>query len=214
MTPAAPPSPASPPAAPTGGGAEHRDRHPGGRVRRALVALVARLHRWAESGHAGSAVCTWNTLQGSVVPGPSEALFLPLGLADPRRAPALAAWAALGAVAGGLIAYAVGALAFDTVGRPLVALFGVGPARWASFERLFLERGAWLVLFSTMSPLSTKLVCIGAGAFGVPFLPFALALAVGRAARFAVMGLLVRFAGDRLMAWLERRLGRPIAALR
>ncbi len=191
--------------------AEHRDVTPPGRARRSLVALVGRLHRWAESGHAGSAVCTWNTLQGSVVPGPSEALFLPLGLADPRRAFRLAAWAALGAVAGGLIAYAIGAFAFDSVGRPLVGLLGVSDARWASLEGVFVRRGALIVLLSTLSPLSTKLVCIGGGAFGIPFLPFALALAAGRVARFAVIGLVVRLAGDRLMARLQRRLGRPIA---
>lgn len=193
---------------------EHRDPRPAGRLRRGLVALIARLHRWAESGHAGSAVCTWGALQGSVVPGPSEALFLPLGLADPRKAPALAVWAALGATAGGLIAYAIGVYAFDSIGRPLVALFGMSPERWASLEGLFLRRGAMLVLLSTLSPLSTKLVCIGGGAFGVPFVPFLLALAAGRAARFAVIGLIVRLAGDRLLARIERRLGRSIESVR
>ncbi len=189
---------------------EHRDVSAPGRLRRGLVALLARLHRWAESGHAGSAVCTWNALQGSVVPGPSEALLLPLGIADPKRAPHLALMAAIGAVAGGLIAYAIGVYAFDTIGWPLVSFFGMSAERWASLEGLFLRRGALLVLLSTMSPLSTKLVCIGGGAFGVPFLPFLGALAVGRAGRFAVIGLVVRFAGDRLLARLERRLGRPV----
>lgn len=200
--------------APADGAGEHRDRHAGGRARRALVALIARLHRWAESGHAGSAVCTWNALQGSVVPGPSEALFLPLGLADPRRALRLAAWASLGATAGGLIAYLIGAFAFESVGRPLVELFGVSAERWASLEGLFLRRGAMIVLLSTMSPLSTKLVCIGSGAFGVPFAPFALALVLGRGARFLVLGLVVRFAGERLVGALERRLGRSMASVR
>lgn len=180
------------------------------RVRRALIALIARLHRWAESGSAGSAVCTWSCLQGSVVPGPSEALYLPLGLADPRRALRLAAWAALGAIAGGLIAYAIGAFALDSVGRPLLGLFGVGPARWTQVEGLFARHGAMLVLLSTVSPLPTKLVCIGAGAFGVPFLPFLLVLAIGRTGRFAVLGTVVRFAGDRLVARLERRLGHSL----
>ena len=189
---------------------EHRDARPRNRARRALVALIARLHRWAESGSAGSAVCTWSCLQGSVVPGPSEALYLPLGLADPRRALRLAAWAAFGAIAGGLIAYAIGAFAFDSIGRPLIGLFGVGPARWAQLEGLFHRHGAMLVLLSTVSPLSTKLVCIGAGAFGVPFWPYVLALALGRVGRFAVLGLVVRFAGDRLVARLEKRLGRSI----
>src|SRR4051812_38990017 len=123
---------------------EHRDRRPGNRVRRALVALIARLHRWAESGSAGGAVCTWSCLQGSIVPGPSEALFLPLGLADPRRALRLAAWAAVGAVAGGLVAYAIGAFAFESVGRPLLSLFGIGPARWDQLAGLFHRRGAML----------------------------------------------------------------------
>jgi membrane protein YqaA with SNARE-associated domain len=191
---------------------DHRDRRPRNRVRRALVALVARLHRWAESGSAGGAVCTWSCLQGSVVPGPSEALFLPLGLADPRRALRLAAWAAVGAIAGGLIAYGIGRFAFDRVGAPLLSLFGFGPARWHAMAGLFARRGAMLVLLSTVSPLSTKLVCIGAGAFGVPFPAYFLALALGRVGRFGVLGLIVRFAGDRLVARLERKLGRPIEA--
>ena len=195
-------------------GAEHRDRHAGGRVRRALVGLLARLHRWAESGNAGAAVCTWNALQGSVVPGPSEGLLLPLGVADPRRAPALALWAALGATLGGLGAWAIGAFAFEQVGRPLVTLLGVGAARWAQLEALFHRHGALLVVLSTLSPLSTKFVSIGAGAFGVPFAPFALALGAGRLGRFGLVGLVLRFAGARLAGWLERRLGRPLDAVR
>lgn len=194
--------------------AARRDERPAGRLRRALVALLARLHRWAESGHAGSAVCTWNALQGSVVPGPSEGLLLPLGIADPPRALRLALWAALGATAGGLVAYAIGAFAFESVGRPLVELFGVSAARWASLEGLFRRHGALLVVLSTVSPLSTKFVCIGAGTFGVPFAPFVLALGAGRLGRFGLVGLVLRFAGERLLGRLERRLGRGIEEVR
>jgi membrane protein YqaA with SNARE-associated domain len=193
--------------------AEHRDARPPNRVRRAFVALIAKLHRWAESGRAGSAVCTWSCLQGSVVPGPSEALFLPLGLADPRRALRLAAWAAVGAIAGGLIAFGIGRYAFEGVGRPLLSLFGIGPAKWDSLAGLFHRRGAMLVLLSTVSPLSTKLVCIGAGAFGVPFPAYLVALALGRVGRFGVLGLVVRFAGHKLVARLERKLGRSIESV-
>jgi len=190
--------------------AARRDERLAGRLRRTLVALLARLHRWAESGHAGSAVCTWNALQGSVVPGPSEGLLLPLGLADPPRALRLALWAALGATAGGLVAYAIGAFAFERVGWPLVELFGVSAARWATLEGLFRRHGALLVVLSTVSPLSTKFVCIGAGTFGVPFAPFALALGAGRLGRFGLVGLVLRFAGERLLQRLEKRLGRGI----
>ena len=37
-------------------------------------------HRWAESGWSRSAVAGWGVLQGSVMPGPSDALLIPLGL--------------------------------------------------------------------------------------------------------------------------------------
>ena len=70
------------------------------------------------------------------------------------------------------------------------------------------------MVLSTLSPLSTKFVSIGAGAFGVPLAPFGLALAAGRLGRFGLVGLVLRFAGDRVSAWLERRLGRPIDAVR
>jgi len=183
------------------------------RLRRALVSLIARLHRWAESGSAGPAVCVWGAMQGSVVPGPSEAVFLPLGLADPPRALHLAAWATLGATVGGLAAFAIGAYAFDSMGAPLLGLFGMGPARLATLESLFARHGAALIVFSTLTPISTKLVCIAAGAFAVPFPEFALALLAGRAARFLVIGLILRFAGEKLMRRLERRLGKPIEAV-
>lgn len=205
MSTASPPLPAA---------AEHRDARPRNRFRRGLVALIAKLHRWAESGSAGGAVCTWSCLQGSVVPGPSEAIFLPLGLADPKRALRLAMWAALGAIVGGIIAFGIGRYAFEGVGRPLLGLFGVGPDRWDSLAGLFHRRGAMLVLLSTVSPLSTKLVCIGAGAFGVPFPAYLLALAAGRIGRFGVLGLIVRHAGHRLVARIEKRLGRSIEAVK
>lgn len=179
-------------------------------MRRWLFGLVARLHRWAESGWAGSAIAGWALLQGSVVPGPSDILMAPLALADPPRAFRFAGAATAGAIAGGIIAYALGALAFEEVARPLISAFGFTDARWESLRSLFERRGWMLVMLSTISPLSTKLVCIAAGAFGVPFPHFTGALAVGRAARFFLVALVVRLAGVKLTARIERAVGRSL----
>jgi membrane protein YqaA with SNARE-associated domain len=182
----------------------------GGRI----VRLLAVFHRWAESGWAGSAVGAWAFLQGSVVPGPSDALLLPLGIADTRRVFHLALWATAGATLGGLIAYAIGALAFEEVGRPLLGLVGVSPRTLERSRALFERRGWMIVAASAISPLSTKVVCIAAGSFGVPPWHFAGGLLLGRAARFFGVATLVRFAGEWLRARLERRLGRPLNELR
>ena len=193
---------------------EHRSPAPGNRVKRAIVHLYAALHRWGESGWAGSAVGGWGVLQGSVVPGPSDALLIPLGLADPRRALHLAAWATAGATIGGLIAYAIGAQLLGGVDNSIVSWLGISAESWESRRAQFEDRGWILVALSAISPLSTKVVCFGAGAFGVPAGEFVLALLVGRGARFLAVGLLLRFAGKGVRRAFERWLGRPVEALR
>jgi membrane protein YqaA with SNARE-associated domain len=150
-------------------------------------------------------VGSWAVLQGSVVPGPSEALLVPLGLADPPRVLPLAAWASVGATIGGVAAYALGAVALESAALPVARLLGVSAADFEARRTLFEQRGWMVVLFSTLSPLPTKLVCMAAGAFGVPPGPFTLALGLGRAARFTAVSLLIRFAGERFTGWLERR---------
>src|SRR5687768_14014458 len=118
-----------------------------------LSRLIAALHRWAESGWAGAATATWEVLQSSVVPGPSGVVFAPLAVADPPRAPKLAVWGTVGAVAGGCIAYLIGVHAFDEVGRGILSMFGMSDARIASSEALFERHGWKLVVLSTLSPL-------------------------------------------------------------
>ena len=148
-----------------------------------------------------------------MVPGPSDALLIPLGLADPRRALVLAAWATAGATVGGIIAYGIGANLLGALSSSVFDWFGEGSAGWESRRAQFETHGWMLVALSTISPFSTKFVCLAAGAFGVPFPEFALALLGGRAARFLAVGLVLKFAGARLRAILERWLGRPVEAL-
>jgi membrane protein YqaA with SNARE-associated domain len=176
-------------------------------MRRYLTRLLALLHRWAESGWAGPATGLWAFLQGSVVPGPSEALLVPLGLADPPRVLPLAAWASVGATVGGAVAYVIGATALDSVAVPMAGWFGMSAADFEARRALFEQRGWLVVLFSTLSPLPTKFVCMAAGAFGVPPFAFILALGAGRTLRFAAVSLVIRFAGERWVARLERRRG-------
>lgn len=172
------------------------------RARRRLTGWLHWLHRWAESGRSREAVAGWGFLNSSVVPGPSEVLLAPLAIADPERAYELAAWTTAGSVAGGLVAYAIGALAFPQVGAPLLGFLGIGAPQLAHARTLFAAYG-WIVVASAGWPiLSTKLIAIAAGAFGVPLPLFALTLLVARGVRFAVVAWLCRVAGPRVERWL------------
>ncbi len=178
------------------------------RRRGGVFRLVARLHRWAESGWAGPAAGTWGVMQGSVVPGPLEALLLPLGLADPPRAFHLGAWSAAGSTIGAALGYAVGAFFFGTLGG-LLPYVGIDPASVEGLRDRFTDGGTLFLLAAGTLPLIPgKLVWIAAGIAGYPFIPFIAAAGVARTLRFAASAALIHFGGERMIARLERRYGK------
>ena len=138
------------------------------------------------------------------MPGPADALLVPFGLADPRRVYRLALWALAGSTLGGIVAYTAGAYAFQEVVAPVLGAFGVDPSELAAFRTLFAKHGWMLVVVSSVSPFPSKLVSVSAGAFGIPFPAFALALGAGRATRFFTIAVLIRLAGERIARWWNR----------
>jgi membrane protein YqaA with SNARE-associated domain len=191
---------------PTTSSAPARTTRPSSVGVRALVTL----HRVAEAGWATTAVGGWAFLQGSVVPGPVDGVIVPLGLADPERAWRFAWSALVGSALGALVAYTIGTVAFESVGRPLLAWLGVGAPEIEQVRMMVKEKGLWLVLLSTLTPLSSKLVAIAAGAFGIPLLPFLATVIAGRGFRYGIIAAVVRYFGDRAERYVERRYGRTL----
>jgi membrane protein YqaA with SNARE-associated domain len=157
-----------------------------------LASVWAAVERFAHARGAVPGTFVWNVAQGSVVPGPSELLFLPLAIADPPKTNRLAAAALTGSIIGGSIAYAIGALAFEPVARPLLALLGIGDDSMVRVTELMARYGWLFIMGSTLTPLSTKAVTITAGATGLPFPGFVAALAAGRLVRYAMLLLILR----------------------
>ena len=200
-----PPDPGDPIAEP--GEIPFEQRPAFGRVslRLQLEYALARLHGWAESGWATSAIGVWAFLQASVVPGPVEAFFLPLALADRRRVWRFAASAIIGSSLGALLAFGIGHFAFDSVGTPILGFLGFEAADVERSRTLFASHGWMLVVLSTVTPMSLKLSSIAAGAFGVPFPHFAIAVFAGRGVRFLLTGVVVFYAGEKLEERAVRR---------
>ena len=195
------------------GGPLTRRRHP---LQRWLFHVVVVLHRWAESGHARTATATWGFVQSSFILGPPDALLLPLGLADPKRVFSFAFWTTVGSVFGALTAFFIGVFAFETLGIPLFRLIGVGPDTIQHARALFAEHTLLMVLASALGllPVPANVMSMVFGGFGVPLIAFAPVFLFGRSARFFVVALIIRFAGSKLLGWIERRAGRPFAVLR
>lgn len=159
---------------------------------RLLPRLWSAVERFAHARGALPATLLWNLGQGSVVPGPAELLLVPLAIADPPRRWPLVMAATTGAAIGGCISYWIGASAFETLGRPLLAFLGIGNETVRRVLDL-MQRYGWLfIVVSTLTPISTKVVCLAAGSAGMPFPLFALALTIGRGLRFSADVLLLR----------------------
>ncbi len=163
---------------------------PPGRAQRVFTWL----HDVADRGWSGVAVFAYGVLQSFVVPGLSDALFLPLSLAQPRRAYRLALAAGLGTLLGASVLYWVGANALAALTESIGRFVGVTPDGLSEAQRLLTDYGWLLVAGSTFSPISTKLLAASAGAFGMPFPVFIGALGVSRFVRvFAFAWAIRRF---------------------
>lgn len=174
---------------------------------RRLLGFINVLYRWAESGWSKTAVMGWGIVQGSVMPGPADALVIPLTIADPRRAYNLAIFAAIGSILGGIGAWYIGSHLFSEVGMTVLGWVGMTEPR-IDVTRALVERYGWMIIaFSAIVPISTKTVCIMAGVLAMPFPEFVTGIAIGRVVRYFAIATILKFAGQRLRAWLVRRAG-------
>lgn len=160
-----------------------------------LQRLFDRLHDFADRGWSGLAVFAYGVLQNLVVPGLADALFLPLSLAQPRRAYRLAFAALAGTLVGATLLFWIGGHALDPLVDSVGRWVGVTPAGLERAESLLTKYGWLLIIGSTFSPLSTKLLAVSSAAFGLPYVVFIAALAAGRGVRVL------------LFAWAIQRFG-------
>ncbi|MEC7257373.1 MAG: DedA family protein, partial [Pseudomonadota bacterium] len=67
-------------------------------------------------------------IESSVFPIPPDVMMIPMILARPSRAWLVALVALVASVLGGMAGYAIGALAFDSIGQPILQAMGKADA--------------------------------------------------------------------------------------
>lgn len=172
--------------------------------------MIKQLYDWTLS-LAGSRRALWALagvafLESSVFPIPPDILMIPMILAAPRRAWLIAVVALSASVAGGLLGYAIGFGLFETVGRPVLELYG-GDAHFATFRERYAEWGAWAVLVAGITPFPYKVITILSGAAQLNLATFVAASIIARGVRFFALAALLWMFGDAARRFVERRLG-------
>ncbi len=172
--------------------------------------MIKRLYDWTLS-LAGTRYAMWALaivafVESSVFPIPPDILMIPMILAAPRRAFQIAALATVSSVLGGLLGYWIGAVAFDTLGRPILESLGKADAM-AAFNDRFNDFGFWPVLIAGITPFPYKVITIMSGWTGLPLGIFVVTSIVARGLRFfLVAGLLWKY-GAPIRDFIEKRLG-------
>lgn len=145
-------------------------------------------------------------VESSVFPIPPDVLIIPMIIARPNRAWLIATVALVASVIGGLLGYAIGALAFEQIGQPILASLGKAGAM-AEFSTKFNDLGFWAVLTAGVTPFPYKVITIMSGWTGMPLGTFIATSILARGLRFFILaGLLSKF-GAPIRDFIEKRLG-------
>ena len=171
--------------------------------------MLRRLYDWmmrlAAGPNALPALGVVAFAESSVFPIPPDAMIVPMVLARPERAWAIAAVATVASVLGGIAGYAIGYYVFATVGRQIIAAYGY-EAEFETFRQAYADWGLWIILIKGLTPIPYKLVTIASGAAAFDFPVFLLASIATRGLRFFAVAALLRLFGAPIREFVERRL--------
>ena len=145
-------------------------------------------------------------VESSFFPIPPDVLMIPMILARPSKAWLIAGVALVSSVLGGLLGYAIGAFAYETLGQPILAAMGKGDAM-EEFNTRFNDFGFWAVLGAGITPFPYKVITIMSGWTGMPIATFVATSILARATRFFAVAVLLRVFGSPIRDFIEQRLG-------
>lgn len=172
--------------------------------------MIKSLYNWtirmADHPHALWVLAAVAFIESSVFPIPPDVIMIPMILARPSRAWLIAGVALVASVLGGMLGYAIGAFAYETIGEPILASLGKADAM-AEFSTRFNDLGFWAVLTAGVTPFPYKVITIMSGWTGMPLATFIATSILARGLRFFIVaGLLWKF-GAPIRDFIEKRLG-------
>jgi membrane protein YqaA with SNARE-associated domain len=145
-------------------------------------------------------------VESSIFPIPPDVLLIPMVLAMRDRTWLIAGVATIASVAGGFLGYAIGALLFEALGRPILEFYGYLD-QFAEFRTRYNEWGVWIVFFAGLTPFPYKVITIASGVTGLDPVTFGIASVFGRGMRFFAVAALLWWFGPPIKLFIERNLG-------
>ncbi|MCB9944606.1 MAG: DedA family protein [Geminicoccaceae bacterium] len=162
--------------------------------------------RQASAPHAMWSLALVSFIESSIFPIPPDILLIPMIIAQREKAWKIATVCTVSSVLGGLAGYAIGALLFDTIGQPLLQFYGYLD-KFAEFQGMYNEYGAWIVFGAGITPFPYKVITIASGVSALDIGVFLIASILARGLRFFIVAALIWYWGPQIQSFIERYLG-------
>lgn len=150
---------------------------------------------WSTHRYATAWLMFVSFIESIFFPIPTDIMLIPMAMNRPKQALKLGIYTAIASAVGGMIGYALGYYAFDSVQEYIV--------KWGYQEHLetamswFKQWGILVVFIAGFSPIPYKVFTICAGVMQMAFLPFVITSVISRAARFILVAKLAAWGGQK-----------------
>lgn len=169
--------------------------------------MLRRLYDWTLAKAAGPGAERWlmgiSFADSSFFPVPPDVMQIPMSIARPEKSLRYAAVSTVASVAGALLGYVIGALLYQTIGVPLLNLYGYED-KFVAFAADIKANGfLWMLAFAFL-PIPYKVATIAAGSVSLSIPVLIAASILGRGGRFFLVALVLRRFGRQAQELIDR----------
>lgn len=164
--------------------------------------------KWAEHPAGTWALFALAVAESSVFPIPPDVLLGALAYSRPPRSFWYATVSTVGSVIGGIIGYGIGWLLWQEMEgvRHFFFTYVFSESAFNRVMDLYRQYDFWVVFVAAFTPIPYKVITITAGVAPLNFPIFIVASAIGRAARFYLVGLAFWKFGPKVKPFIDKHL--------
>ena len=158
---------------------------------------------WLRGRYASLSIGLISLAESFIVPIIIDPFLIAYILADREKWFRFTVFAIVGSVLGGLLSYLLGFFFYDTIGKSLLAFYGLEES-FSSISDQLDANGFVFVLIGALTPIPYKVVAIAGGFMHLNIFTFLAASIVGRLLRLGVVGSLTYAVGPHIVPILRR----------
>ena len=144
-------------------------------------------------------------IEAIIFPIPQEVFMVPMMLSERTKVYRIVFFSILGSIIGGITAYYMGLLFFDSLVLPIINFYNYFES-FLYFKNQINEYGFIYVFIGGFTPLPFKIITLSSGVLNIPIWNFLLAATLSRSIRFYLIGYLIYKHGNDVINIIDRKL--------